>query len=107
MHDEGLGQDVERLLSAFPPPWSHPRFRAVCNYLTNRELEVLNMIAYGKTNIEIGKALFISPVTVREHTKKIHAKSEIRGRSRLAVAAYKILAGGYDRESSLMRGENK
>jgi DNA-binding CsgD family transcriptional regulator len=46
------------------------------------------MIALGKTNQEIGDALFIHASTVRTHVKKIHSKCDVKGRPRLAIAAY-------------------
>ena len=88
---KGLKADVERIRAAFPPPWSHPSFRAP--YLTKAELGVLKMVAYGKTNQEIADALFVHVTTVRTHVKKIHAKCDIAGRSRLAIAAYKFQEG--------------
>ncbi len=45
--------------------------------LTNREKQVLSLIAIGKTNREIGDALFISQHTVRTHRNHIWAKLEI------------------------------
>lgn len=102
-----LDNDVRKLKDAFPPPWSHPNYRAPY-YLTNTELRVLAILAFGKTNLEIGDALFISPLTVRTHVKRIHAKSDIKGRPRLAVAAYKVWAEGDSREAKVLRaGEVK
>jgi DNA-binding CsgD family transcriptional regulator len=104
--DKTLAQDVRKIREAFPPPWSHPNERAPL-FLTRAELRVLGLVAFGKTNAEIGKELFIEKDTVRTHVKRIHAKCDVKGRSRLAVAAYKIQAGGDDRESKLLYGDVK
>jgi DNA-binding CsgD family transcriptional regulator len=102
-----LNKDVRKLKGAFPPPWSHPSWRAPY-YLTNTELRVLALVAFGKTNQEIADALFISPLTVRTHVKRIHAKSDIKGRPRLAVTAYKVWSEGGSREAGILRvGEIK
>lgn len=54
--------------------------------LTMRETEVLGWVARGKTNVEIGAALFISPQTVRKHLENIFEKLGVR--TRTAAAAY-------------------
>lgn len=46
--------------------------------LTNREKEVLKLIAAGFTNQEIGEKLFISPLTVDSHRKNLITKLEAR-----------------------------
>jgi len=50
-----------------------------------RELEVLGFLARHLTNREIGSELFISPETVKRHTKNIYLKLSVGGR-REAVA---------------------
>jgi DNA-binding NarL/FixJ family response regulator len=42
--------------------------------LTQRELEVLQLLAFGYTNRDIGKRLFISPDTVKTHLEHIYQK---------------------------------
>lgn len=92
--DKELDEDVKKIKNAFPPRWSHPSYRN--QYFTESELVVLKMVAYGKTNGEIAKTLFIHPTTVRTHMKHIYAKCDIKGRSRLAIAAYKFYEGVQD-----------
>ena len=58
--------------------------------LTRREAEVLGWVARGRTNVEVGAALFISPLTVRKHLEHIFEKLGVR--SRTAAAAYARLA---------------
>lgn len=48
--------------------------------LSAREHEVLELLAEGLTNIEIGARLFISPITVRNHVSRILAKLQVRDR---------------------------
>ncbi len=60
--------------------------------LTRTEAEVLRKIGMGMTNREIAAAMFISPLTVRTHVKRVHDKLDVKGRARLAVTAARILA---------------
>ena len=56
--------------------------------LTPSEFKVFRLLGIGLTNEEIAETLFISPLTVRTHVKRIHAKCDIKGRAKLALAAY-------------------
>lgn len=49
--------------------------------LSEREREVLGLIATGATNREIAGTLFLSPHTVKEHTSAIYRKLEVRNRA--------------------------
>jgi DNA-binding CsgD family transcriptional regulator len=55
--------------------------------LTRREIEVLDMIASGATNVAIGEALFITEVTVKSHVQHILRKLRAANRAE-AVARY-------------------
>jgi DNA-binding NarL/FixJ family response regulator len=55
--------------------------------LTQREREVLRLLADGMTNEEIGKRLFISPETVRTHVRKAMAKLEADTRTEAVAKA--------------------
>ncbi len=55
--------------------------------LTSRELEVLNMLARGLTNKEIGSVLQISSNTVRNHVNSIIEKLEVSDRTEAATTA--------------------
>ena len=48
--------------------------------LSDRELEILELVASGKTNDEIGKILFISTGTVKWHLNNIYSKLEVKNR---------------------------
>jgi DNA-binding NarL/FixJ family response regulator len=56
--------------------------------LTTREVEILRLIAAGRTNTEIAGHLFISPLTCKSHVSRILQKLEARDRTQLVVIAY-------------------
>jgi len=60
---------------------------AVRAELSDRELEVLKLIAIGKDNAEIAQELFISPKTVKNHISNILMKLQIENRIQAAVYA--------------------
>jgi len=55
--------------------------------LSKRELEVLKLMAQGKSNKEIGSALFISEGTVKSHGKAIFAKLNVVSRAEAVAEA--------------------
>jgi DNA-binding CsgD family transcriptional regulator len=65
--------------------------------LTARELEVLALVANGRTNRQIGAALFISEKTASVHVSRILAKLGARTRAQAAGMAVTLgLGGGAD-----------
>src|SRR6516225_2078932 len=56
--------------------------------LTPRETEVLRLIAAGKSNREIARALFVSEATVKTHVNRIFAKTGSRDRGQAVHYAY-------------------
>ncbi|OHU20879.1 DNA-binding response regulator [Mycobacteroides franklinii] len=56
--------------------------------LTDREREVMALVAEGLTNAEIGARLFMSPATARTHVSRILTKLSARDRTQLVVIAY-------------------
>jgi DNA-binding NarL/FixJ family response regulator len=56
--------------------------------LTPREAEVLRLIADGRSNREIARALFVSEATVRTHVNRIFAKTGSRDRAQAIRYAY-------------------
>jgi LuxR family maltose regulon positive regulatory protein len=58
--------------------------QALVEPLTDRELEVLQLIAAGNTNPEIADALFLTQNTVKVHTRNIYGKLGVNNRTRAA-----------------------
>ena len=57
--------------------------------LTNRELEILLLMAEGKTNQEIADNLFIALKTVKTHVSNILGKLEVQDRTQAVIYAFK------------------
>jgi ATP/maltotriose-dependent transcriptional regulator MalT len=58
--------------------------------LSPREKEVLALLAQGLSNAEIGRTLFISPVTVKVHVRHIYDKLGVRSRAAAALRATQL-----------------
>ena len=58
--------------------------------LTERELEVLRLIAAGQTNREIGGTLYMSPKTASAHVSRILSKLGVSGRVEAAAVAHRL-----------------
>jgi DNA-binding NarL/FixJ family response regulator len=56
--------------------------------LTPRELEVLRLLAGGRSNAELAAELFLSEATVKTHVARIFAKLDLRDRAQAVVLAY-------------------
>lgn len=56
--------------------------------LTNREREVMALVAAGLSNDEIAGRLFVSPLTSKTHVSRIMTKLDARDRAQLVVMAY-------------------
>jgi LuxR family maltose regulon positive regulatory protein len=84
---------IDRILAAFPEvqiPESTAIQAPFGEPLTERELEILGLLAERLTSKEIGAQLFISPGTVRQHCHRIYRKLEVNGR-RQAVDKARLL----------------
>ncbi|WP_250008736.1 response regulator transcription factor [Actinoplanes sp. M2I2] len=79
-----------RLAEAMSRPAAPPR-RALPDGLTQREAEVLEQIARGRTNAEIAAALFVAETTVKTHINNAFAK--IGARNRTEAANYAVRHG--------------
>ena len=58
--------------------------------LSEREREVLDLIAAGSTNREIAEQLFLSPHTVKEHTSAVYRKLRRRNRAEAVQRAQRV-----------------
>jgi DNA-binding NarL/FixJ family response regulator len=56
--------------------------------LTEREREVMTLVAAGLSNDEIAAQLFVSPLTAKTHVSRILTKLGARDRAQLVVMAY-------------------
>lgn len=65
--------------------------------LTDREREVLTLVAAGLTNEEIARRLFLSPLTAKTHVSRVMGKLGARDRVQLVVLAYEtgLVAPGW------------
>ncbi|WP_156754637.1 response regulator [Actinokineospora pegani] len=80
---------TRRLLDRFLGPGAgEPRDASALDVLTEREREVLVLIAQGLSNAEIAKKLFLSEATVKTHVGRVLSKLDIRDRVQAVVLAY-------------------
>jgi DNA-binding NarL/FixJ family response regulator len=80
---------TKRLISEFVARPEHRRPAAnALRELTDREREVLALVAGGMSNDEIAAHLVISPATARTHVSRIITKLHARDRAQLVVLAY-------------------
>jgi DNA-binding NarL/FixJ family response regulator len=65
--------------------------------LTDREREVLALVAHGLSNDDIAEKLYLSPLTAKTHVNRAMTKLGVRDRAQLVVIAYQsglVKAGG-------------
>ena len=83
----GATPDLARLDALVAP--AAPVDRPNTSGLTGREIEVLELVATGKTNRQIAEALFISEKTVARHVSNIFTKLAVNSRAAATAHAYR------------------
>ncbi|HEY0581554.1 MAG TPA: response regulator transcription factor, partial [Chloroflexota bacterium] len=86
--DPKLSAQLIRRLAGQAPAKERPARSG--DELTPRELEVLRLVAEGKTNAEIGQSLFVSVGTVKVHVERIINKLGVSDRTQAAVRAVEL-----------------
>jgi DNA-binding NarL/FixJ family response regulator len=76
---------IERYLSATGPTRSAA---SVLERLTQREIEVMTLMARGLSNREIADQLVVGETTVKTHVARILTKLSVRDRAQVVIAAY-------------------
>lgn len=89
----GLTQAVERVLSGgdllSPSQRRHVEQEKPRLALSQRELQVLQGMAAGQSNAEIGRSLWLSEDTVKVHAKKLFAKTGVHDRAAAVAWAFR------------------
>ncbi|WP_410670515.1 response regulator [Amycolatopsis sp. cmx-4-68] len=79
---------TRRLISEFAARATRPVPAPALDRLTDREREVLSLVAAGLSNDEIARELTLSPATAKTHVSRIMTKTGVRDRAQLVVLAY-------------------
>ncbi len=87
------GEIAGRVLREFERERQEERYREQLAGLTAREEEILRLLATGESNREIGKRLFISELTVKNHVANIFRKLQVNDRTKAALLAVKLGLG--------------
>ena len=79
---------TRRLIAEFAVRAAKPQPATRLNALTDREREVMSLVAAGLTNDEIAGKLVVSPATAKTHVSRTMIKLGARDRAQLVVMAY-------------------
>jgi DNA-binding NarL/FixJ family response regulator len=92
---------TRRLVAEFVARPAEPVTETLTSHLTEREIEVLGLVARGLSNAEIAQRLVVSPLTAKTHVSRVLTKLGARDRVQLVVAAYEaglVVPGRGDRD---------
>ena len=97
---------VERFAGSRPPQQASS---TALRDLTNREAEVLRLLARGLTNAEIGAQLSIGETTVKTHVARLLMKLDLRDRVQAVIYAYEagLVASSADSGGALPGAESR
>jgi DNA-binding NarL/FixJ family response regulator len=79
---------TRRLIGAFANQTREPPASPALDSLTEREREVMGLVAEGLSNDEIAERLYVSPMTAKTHVSRAMTKLAARDRAQLVVFAY-------------------
>jgi two-component system, NarL family, nitrate/nitrite response regulator NarL len=81
-----IQKDIESVRKVHDKNWENRNSDNKINILTNRELEILRLIAQGYSNVDIGEKLYLSHLTVKTHRANILRKLGLK--NSLALVKY-------------------
>ena len=84
-----FGNEIITRLPNFLSQTSHSNYDYSAKGITNKELEIIELVAQGFSNREIAGNLYLSEGTIRNYLSSILEKLELRDRTQLAVFYYK------------------
>jgi RNA polymerase sigma factor (sigma-70 family) len=87
------GEIAGRVLREFERERDEEHYREQLAGLTPREEEILKLLATGESNREIGRRLFISEQTVKNHVASIFKKLQVNDRTKAALLAVRLGLG--------------
>lgn len=79
---------TRRLIAEFASRAKQPANTTALRGLTEREREVMALVAHGLSNEDIATRLFVSPATAKTHVSRAMVKLNARDRAQLVVIAY-------------------
>jgi DNA-binding NarL/FixJ family response regulator len=79
---------TRRIIAEFAQRPARPAIKSEVEHLTERENEVLKLIARGQTNAEIAGELIVSEATIKTHVSNLLTKLGLRDRVQAVVYAY-------------------
>ena len=94
--DHPLRDYADKLLAAFTPSDETPESKTnnlraqIIDPLSQRELEILKLIALGLSNREIGERLFLALDTVKGHNRRIFEKLQVQNRTEAIARAREL-----------------
>jgi LuxR family transcriptional regulator, maltose regulon positive regulatory protein len=88
-NDHELTEYVDKLISAFTQPMDILQSELI-EPLSQRELEVLRLIAQGRSNREISERLFLALSSVKGHNQMIFSKLQVQSRTEAVARAREL-----------------